>query len=72
MGVRSAGGVADVMSSPSLDTEDYYTRLLFDLLFFVIVIVLLQNIILAVIIDMFAELQHKRVQMQNKQESRLH
>ena len=61
-----------MMSSPSLDTEDYYTRLLFDLLFFVIVIVLLQNIILAVIIDMFAELQHKRVQMQNKQESRLH
>jgi len=55
LGIRREG---TYMRTP--DTEDYSTRMLFDMLFFMIIIIILLNIIFGIIIDTFAELRDQR------------
>jgi hypothetical protein len=69
-GLLSGGGIADFMSyelgwSPSFSGLDFqqtglmFARTIFDLMFFIIVLVLLLNIIFGIILDTFSDLREK-------------
>ena len=52
------GGIGDVLAPQSYATKnEYYLRVVFDLSFFLIVVIILLNIIFGIIIDTFAELR---------------
>ena len=55
IGIRSGGGH---MGTP--DGEDYWARMVMDMFFYLILIVILLNIIFGIIIDAFAELRDQR------------
>ena len=59
-GIRAGGGIGEAIGHLSKDSNHYTARLLFDLSFFVIVIICLMNIIFGIIIDTFADLRDKR------------
>ena len=64
-GLRNGGGIGDVLRPPS-STEPFYTlRLIYDMLFFFVVIIIVLNLIFGVIIDTFADL---RTEKTNKEE----
>ena len=64
-GLRNGGGIGDVLRPPS-STEPFYTlRLIYDMLFFIVVILIVLNLIFGVIIDTFADL---RTEKTNKEE----
>ena len=64
-GLRNGGGIGDVLRPPS-STEPFYTlRLIYDMLFFFVVIIIVLNLIFGVIIDTFADLRSEK---QNKEE----
>jgi hypothetical protein len=59
-GVRAGGGIGDILNNyTKLQVYDVI-RIIFDLSFFVIVIIVLLNIIFGIIIDTFAELRDQR------------
>jgi hypothetical protein len=58
MGLRSGGGLGDVLGQAQPD--QFWGRLIFDLLFFLIITVIMLNIIFGIIIDTFGELRDKR------------
>ena len=63
LGLRSGGGIGDVLLYPSRDGEGYskyISRFFFDLSFFIIINIILLNIIFGIIIDSFAELRNAR------------
>lgn len=68
-GLRSGGGIADVLESATGDPNEFL-RLFFDITFFFFVIVILLAIIQGLIIDAFGELRDKEeavtVEMQTK------
>jgi hypothetical protein len=57
-GIRDNG---DFLEKPS--PEQYWGRMLFDMMFFLIIIIILLNIIFGIIIDTFAELRDQRTQV---------
>ncbi|CAG9333740.1 unnamed protein product [Blepharisma stoltei] len=59
-GVRYGGGIGFALDQPLEDDHNYWYRLLFDMLFFIIICILLLNIIFGIIIDTFAELRDQR------------
>lgn len=56
-GLRSGGGIGDVLENATSYSASYMNRLIFDLTFFVIVVVILLNVIFGIIIDTFADLR---------------
>eukprot|EP00658_Telonema_sp_P-2_P015843 TRINITY_DN1611_c0_g1_i7.p1 TRINITY_DN1611_c0_g1~~TRINITY_DN1611_c0_g1_i7.p1 ORF type:complete len:2287 (+),score=713.24 TRINITY_DN1611_c0_g1_i7:154-6861(+) len=69
-GLRSPGGVADVLVEEEWDSSTYWSRAVFDLTFYILVILLLLNVILGVIIDAFAALRSKNEKLKKEQRSR--
>ena len=70
-GLRMGGGIGEVLAPQSYATKtEYYLRVVFDLSFFLIVVIILLNIIFGIIIDTFAELRdlrrYKEDDMKNK------
>ena len=60
-GLRNGGGIADIILKPSYsDPAAYYKRFIFDLLFFIVILIIIYNIAIGIIIDTFAELREKR------------
>ena len=58
MGLRGGGGVSDSLNYNTLvDNPDFYKRLIFDLLFFVLVTLVLLGIFLGIIVDAFGDLR---------------
>ena len=55
-GVRSGGGIGDVIESADGDANEYY-RIIFDITFFFFVIIILLAILQGLIIDAFGELR---------------
>lgn len=51
------GGIGDGLGMAPYSDDKYSYRILFDLLFFVLVIIILLNIVFGIIIDTFAELR---------------
>ncbi|KAK2568121.1 Inositol 1 [Acropora cervicornis] len=64
-GLRNGGGIGDVLRRPSLKENMFVGRVVYDLLFFFIVIIIVLNLIFGVIIDTFADLRSEK---QNKEE----
>ena len=61
MGARNGGGIGNVL--PTAAPENYWIRLLFDTLFYVVVIVILQNVSFGIIIDTYAELRDQEARL---------
>ncbi|XP_076048925.1 inositol 1,4,5,-trisphosphate receptor isoform X4 [Oratosquilla oratoria] len=61
-GLRSGGGIGDVLRAPSNDENLFAARVVYDLLFFFIVIIIVLNLIFGVIIDTFADLRSEKQQ----------
>lgn len=61
-GVRSGGGIGDLLLYPnfSTDTGFFFARTFFDFAFFSIVVMVMLSIISAMIIDSFTELREQR------------
>ena len=59
-GIRAGGGIGENLFIAHRNDKLYSWRHLFDLLFFIIVIIVLLNIIFGIIIDTFGELRDKR------------
>jgi len=64
-GLRNGGGIGDVLRPPSSSEPFYTLRLIYDMLFFFVVIIIVLNLIFGVIIDTFADL---RTEKNNKEE----
>merc|ERR1719233_1018314 len=64
-GLRNGGGIGDVLRPPSSTEPFYALRLIYDMLFFFVVIIIVLNLIFGVIIDTFADLRSEK---QNKEE----
>ncbi|CAL8279267.1 unnamed protein product [Boreogadus saida] len=65
-GLRNGGGVGDVLRKPSKNEPLFPARVLYDLLFYFIVIIIVLNLIFGVIIDTFADLRSEK---QRKEET---
>jgi hypothetical protein len=60
-GLRLGGGVGDTLVlPPSHETGSFVFRQIFDIIFFITVILLLMNIVLGIIVDSFAEIRDLR------------
>jgi hypothetical protein len=67
-GLRQGGGIGDAMSSVKHGEPLYFARLLYDVLFWAIMIVIFLNILFGIIIDTFAELRDEK----SKKEEDMH
>ncbi|XP_022655647.1 inositol 1,4,5-trisphosphate receptor type 1-like isoform X5 [Varroa destructor] len=61
-GLRNGGGIGDVLRPPSSQEPLYFFRVVYDLMFYFIVIVIVLNLIFGVIIDTFADLRSEKQQ----------
>ncbi|XP_071082812.1 inositol 1,4,5-trisphosphate-gated calcium channel ITPR1-like isoform X3 [Haliotis cracherodii] len=59
-GLRNGGGIGDVLRKPSSKEPLFVARIVYDLLFFFIVIIIVLNLIFGVIIDTFADLRSEK------------
>uniref|UniRef100_A0AAV2M6F2 Inositol 1,4,5-trisphosphate receptor n=1 Tax=Knipowitschia caucasica TaxID=637954 RepID=A0AAV2M6F2_KNICA len=59
-GLRSGGGVGDVLRKASKEEPLFAARVIYDLLFFFMVIIIVLNLIFGVIIDTFADLRSEK------------
>uniref|UniRef100_A0A671YLY5 Inositol 1,4,5-trisphosphate receptor n=1 Tax=Sparus aurata TaxID=8175 RepID=A0A671YLY5_SPAAU len=59
-GLRNGGGVGDVLRKPSKNEVLFPARVVYDLLFYFIVIIIVLNLIFGVIIDTFADLRSEK------------
>uniref|UniRef100_A0A672NLQ7 Inositol 1,4,5-trisphosphate receptor n=1 Tax=Sinocyclocheilus grahami TaxID=75366 RepID=A0A672NLQ7_SINGR len=59
-GLRNGGGVGDVLRRPSKNEPLFPGRVVYDLLFYFIVIIIVLNLIFGVIIDTFADLRSEK------------
>uniref|UniRef100_A0A671RHD7 Inositol 1,4,5-trisphosphate receptor n=1 Tax=Sinocyclocheilus anshuiensis TaxID=1608454 RepID=A0A671RHD7_9TELE len=59
-GLRNGGGIADVLRKLSKEEPMFPARVVYDLLFFFIVIIIVLNLIFGVIIDTFADLRSEK------------
>nr|AAC61691.1 inositol 1,4,5-trisphosphate receptor [Panulirus argus] len=64
-GLRSGGGIGDILRAPSNKENLFAARVIYDLLFFFVVIIIVLNLIFGVIIDTFADLRSEK---QNSEE----
>eukprot|EP00340_Litonotus_pictus_P011819 CAMPEP_0170538072 /NCGR_PEP_ID=MMETSP0209-20121228/103089_1 /TAXON_ID=665100 ORGANISM="Litonotus pictus, Strain P1" /NCGR_SAMPLE_ID=MMETSP0209 /ASSEMBLY_ACC=CAM_ASM_000301 /LENGTH=2196 /DNA_ID=CAMNT_0010839695 /DNA_START=319 /DNA_END=6909 /DNA_ORIENTATION=- len=60
-GIRNGGGIGDVLNKKSLNKENtlFWGRFVFDILFWLIVILIMLNIVMGIVIDTFGELREK-------------
>uniref|UniRef100_A0A182TMK2 RyR/IP3R Homology associated domain-containing protein n=1 Tax=Anopheles melas TaxID=34690 RepID=A0A182TMK2_9DIPT len=61
-GLRNGGGIGDILRAPSRKETLFVPRVVYDLLFFFIVIIIVLNLIFGVIIDTFADLRSEKQQ----------
>lgn len=59
-GLRNGGGIGDILRAPSSKEPLFVPRVIYDLLFFFIVIIIVLNLIFGVIIDTFADLRSEK------------
>ncbi|CAG7731913.1 unnamed protein product [Allacma fusca] len=59
-GLRNGGGIGDVLRSPSKTEFSYAGRVLYDMLFYFVIIIIILNLIFGVIIDTFADLREEK------------
>lgn len=61
-GLRNGGGIGDILRAPSSKETLFVARVIYDLIFFFVVIIIVLNLIFGVIIDTFADLRSEKQQ----------
>lgn len=61
-GLRNGGGIGDVLRPPSTKEALFPARVIYDMLFYFVVIIIVLNLIFGVIIDTFADLRSDKQQ----------
>ncbi|XP_013148866.1 PREDICTED: inositol 1,4,5-trisphosphate receptor isoform X2 [Papilio polytes] len=61
-GLRNGGGIGDILLAPASYEPLFVARVVYDLLFYFVVIVIVLNLIFGVIIDTFADLRSEKQQ----------
>ncbi|CAH0731501.1 unnamed protein product, partial [Brenthis ino] len=61
-GLRNGGGIGDILRAPASFEPLFVARVVYDLLFFFVVIIIVLNLIFGVIIDTFADLRSEKQQ----------
>lgn len=61
-GLRNGGGIGDILRAPSSSEPLFVPRVVYDLMFFFLVIFIVLNLIFGVIIDTFADLRSEKQQ----------
>lgn len=61
-GLRNGGGIGDILRAPSSKEPLFVPRVVYDLMFFFLVIFIVLNLIFGVIIDTFADLRSEKQQ----------
>ncbi|XP_065219577.1 inositol 1,4,5-trisphosphate receptor [Planococcus citri] len=64
-GLRNGGGIGDVLRAPSSEEPLFFPRVIYDCLFFFILIIIVLNVIFGVIIDTFADLRNEKQQKES-------
>jgi len=60
LGIRSGGGIGDVLATSVWGDPTYAGRFIFDISFFIVIIIILLNIVFGIILDTFGELRDER------------
>jgi len=60
VGIRSGGGIGDVLSAIGFGEENFVRRYFYELFYFLTIIIILLNIVFGIIIDTFAELRDEK------------
>ena len=63
LGLRNGGGIADALSSPDYSPTnkgDYLAQTIFDISFFILVVILMLNMIFGMIVDAFGDLRDQK------------
>ena len=69
-GIRSGGGIGEVLEPLEFDDPLYGSRFVFDVSFYIVVVVILLGIIFGIILDTFSELRQKRESIERDNTSR--
>jgi len=59
-GIRSGGGIGDVLGPVDVRSRFYWGRFFYDVSFFMIIIIIILNVVFGIILDTFGELRDKR------------
>ena len=69
-GVRSGGGIGDILAEVPYDSPMYWLRFLNDFIFFIAAILILLNMIFGVIVSIFSEIREKANFKENDQNNK--
>uniref|UniRef100_A0A158Q836 Inositol 1,4,5-trisphosphate receptor n=1 Tax=Elaeophora elaphi TaxID=1147741 RepID=A0A158Q836_9BILA len=59
-GLRNGGGIGDVLRNVAPHEESFLSRIVYDLTFFIVIVVIVLNLVFGVIIDTFGDLRAER------------
>ncbi|EJD74264.1 cation channel family protein [Loa loa] len=59
-GLRNGGGIGDVLRNVAPHEESFLSRIVYDLTFFIVIIIIVLNLVFGVIIDTFGDLRAER------------
>ncbi|EJW87947.1 inositol 1,4,5-trisphosphate receptor type 3 [Wuchereria bancrofti] len=59
-GLRNGGGIGDVLRNVAPNEESFLSRIVYDLTFFIVIIIIVLNLVFGVIIDTFGDLRAER------------
>jgi hypothetical protein len=62
-GLRKRGGIADALLVPKTWNVDYIPRIIFDMSFFILIVLLILNLIFGVIVDTYRQLRLKKAEI---------
>ncbi|RXG67948.1 Ryanodine receptor 1 [Armadillidium vulgare] len=65
-GLRNGGGIGDILRVHSSEDKTFVYRVLYDLCFFFVIIIIILNLIFGVIIDTFADLRSEKQQKEDR------
>lgn len=57
-GIRAGGGIGDFLVQAN--QQDYWTRMIYDMFFYIVIIVVMLNIVFGIIIDTFGDLRDRK------------
>lgn len=66
LGLRSGGGIGDMLDQQLWESEFFWTRYVYDFLFFMIITIILMNIFFGIIIDSFADKRAKEAEVEEE------
>jgi hypothetical protein len=69
-GVRSGGGIGDILAEVPYDNSMYWVRFFNDFIFFILAILILLNMIFGVIVSIFSEIREKANFKENDQNNK--